>query len=66
MQNSGGNVGVVDCSGQFQFHFSQSYMIANGLVAGTSLNAQYYYRDTSQSDGTGVGLTNALHFTIAP
>jgi hypothetical protein len=63
-QNSGGNTGVPDCSGTFQYHFSQSYMLLHGLNAGSHVHAQYYYRDLLHPDGTGVGLSDALRFSI--
>ncbi len=64
-QNSAGTAGV-PCSGSFQFRFSQNYMAQHALGAGARVNAQYYYRDGQHPDGTGVGLTDALHFTIGP
>jgi hypothetical protein len=65
-QSSGGNPPPDDCSGVLSYHFTQSYMAANALVPGTTVHAQYYYRDVAHFDGTGVGLSNAVQFTIAP
>jgi hypothetical protein len=64
--DSGGNPPPTDCSGAFSFHFSQALMTAHGLLPGTTVDAQYFYKDPAQTDGTGTGLTDALHFTIGP
>jgi hypothetical protein len=39
-------------------------MSQQGLAAGMSVYAQYWQRDPAHSDGTGVGLTDALNFDI--
>jgi len=65
-QNSGGNAPPNDCSGSYSFDFNAR--IASGidpnLVVGRNIVAQYYSRDPAAS--FGVGLTNALAFTICP
>jgi hypothetical protein len=65
-QNSGGTAGVFDCSGGYSFHFSSAFAQAHGLGVGTLVHAQYYFRDPGQLDGTAVGLTDALRFTLLP
>lgn len=65
-QSSGGNPPPEDCSGTLAYPFTQAYMAANSLFPGTSVHAQFYYRDTAHADGTGVGLSDAVRFTIAP
>jgi hypothetical protein len=64
-QLSGGNASP-DCSGSFSFHFSQAYAQQMGVTSGDSLHAQYWYRDPAHPDGTGVGLSNALSFSVFP
>ena len=61
---TGGTKGL--CDGVLDFHMSQSYMAARGLTPGTIVYAQGWFRDTLQMDGTGVGLTDAISFTICP
>jgi hypothetical protein len=64
-QSSGGSPPpAVDCTGSFDFHVSQLYLLEQGLTAGTTVYSQYWYRDPSHPDGTGVGLTDALRFTV--
>ncbi len=66
---SGGNtVPPHDCSGSFSFDFNA--LIQGGaipiLTAGTTINAQFTYRDSQDPNGTGMGLSNGLRFTICP
>ena len=64
--NSGGNPPPDDCSGRYSFDMNAH--IQSGvdplLVAGASVAAQYWQRDPAHPDGTGIGLTNAVHFCI--
>lgn len=66
VQNSGGNAGIIDCSGSYSFHFSRSYVTSHSLVPGTTLYAQYWSRDPGYSPPNNVGLTDATSFTILP
>lgn len=67
-QNSGGTLGGVDCSGVYSFDFNA--WIAGGtdpaLVAGVTVQAQYYSRDPGFAAPNNVGLTNGLEFTLQP
>ena len=45
--------------------FDQAKMATNGLVAGSRIYAQLWYRD-NLPDGTGFALTDGLDFTIRP
>ena len=54
------------CAGAFNFHFSESYMNALALTAGTNVYAQYWYRDAGFTAPNNIGLTDALRFEIAP
>lgn len=61
-RNSGGNVGPDDCSGSYEFHFSQSYMNTEGIAPGTRVHAQFWSRDPVAS--FQVGLSNAVAFDV--
>jgi len=63
-QSSAGNPAGADCSGGYSFHFSESYMASQGLPVGTSVYAQYWYRDAGSPPPGGMGRTDALEFTI--
>lgn len=66
VQNSGGNVGSVDCSGVFSFDFAAH--LASGfdphLVAGAEVFAQYWSRDPAGAGPTN--LSDALAFYVHP
>jgi len=63
IQSSGGS-GV--CGGSFDYAFRAVDFARFGSNPSDSLYAQFWYRDPLASDGTGVGLTNALEFTVLP
>ncbi len=63
-QSSAGSLGAPDCSGEYSFHFSQAYMVAESILPGDQIYAQYWSRDTA--DAFGVGLTDALSFRVVP
>jgi hypothetical protein len=67
-QNSGGSLVGVDCTGTYHFDFAA--WVASGadpsLVAGTTVNAQFYSRDNGFAAPDNVGLTNAVEFTLVP
>jgi hypothetical protein len=63
ISNSGG---AGACNGVLSFAFSQGYFASRGLVAGDRLFVQAWFRDPLQADGTGVGLSDGLDFTILP
>ncbi len=60
---SGGQGGGA-CDGSFDFHLTHSYMQAQGLVIGSRIYIQLWYRDPMHLDGTGTGLTDGLTATI--
>jgi hypothetical protein len=66
LQNSAGNAPPDDCSGVFAYDMNAR--IQSGadalLVAGATVYCQYWHRDPPASFTTG--LTDAVHFTIAP
>jgi hypothetical protein len=53
-----------DCSGAFGYHFDSGYLAANGLVAGTTVGAQYWSRDPAAP--SGFHLSDAVLFTVLP
>ena len=66
-QNSGGSAAPqVDCSGLYSFHFGHGYIQNNFLVAGQTVRAQYWSRDSGFVAPNAIGLTNALGFTLLP
>lgn len=64
IQNSAGNAPPDDCSGVFDFHFSDAYMALSGLTVGSTIFCEYWYRDPSSS--FTVGLSNAVYGEILP
>ncbi|MCY2958870.1 MAG: hypothetical protein NTY35_01800 [Planctomycetota bacterium] len=66
IQNSGGSVGTANCTGIYHFDFNA--WIASGadpmLVAGVTVNCQFYSRDPAFPPPNNIGLTDALEFTI--
>ena len=67
-QSSGGNATGLDCSGRLTFDFNAYAQsgVDPALAIGTTLSAQYYFRDPADTGGLGLGLTDALRFTICP
>lgn len=66
LQHSNGNPPPDDCTGVFVYDFNQRIQsgVDPDLVPGTTVYAQYYYRD--QASSFNVGLTPAACFTIQP
>jgi hypothetical protein len=68
VQNSGGSLSGLDCSGRFDFGFNA--WIANGndpsLAAGRQVWAQYWSRDPGFPPPGNANLTDALTFEISP
>jgi hypothetical protein len=54
-----------NCSGAFDFHFSQQFMTDWNLTAGMHCYAQYWSRDPGFTFPNNMSLTNALSFVIA-
>jgi hypothetical protein len=66
LQNSGGTISGLDCTGTMSIDFN-AYIrsgIDPNLVAGRACAAQWYYRDPI--DAYHVSLSNAVSFTICP
>ena len=65
-QNSGGAASGTDCSGSFEFHFSQAWFASKGYSVGTQLHCQYWSRDNGFAAPNNVSLTQGLSFTLLP
>ena len=65
LQDSGGNTGVNDCSGNFSFHVSHAFLAGNGFAIGSELYAQFWSRDQF-SPPFFTSLSDGLHAWIAP
>lgn len=67
-QNSGGSPPNVDCTGELDLDFN--VWIASGvdplLVAGATVNTQFWGRDINDPTGFGSSLSDALEFVICP
>lgn len=61
--HSGGDV-AFPCDGRLDFHWSSDFMADEGLVAGTTAFAQFWYRDPHGPSGSA--LSDAVEFTICP
>lgn len=66
VQGSGGNPGPPDCSGAYDFHATQTWFGQHGYLAGDELFAQFWSRDPQHPDGTGIALSDGLHFVVNP
>jgi len=64
VQSSGGSGTGYDDTGTYSQPFPHTYLMAKGLTTGTTVYAQYWFRDPAQSDGSRVGLTGGIKFTI--
>jgi hypothetical protein len=64
--NSGGSPSGNDCTGAYNWHFSQAYMALKGLTAGDILYAQAWGRDPGFAPPNNSQLSNAIVFQIAP
>jgi hypothetical protein len=63
---SGGSAAGSDCTGAFDWHFSQAYMTSKGLGAGAILYAQAWGRAPGFSAPNNSQLSDAIVFQIAP
>jgi len=55
-----------DCTGTYDYHFTQAYMLQQSLGAATTVHAQFWSRDPGFAPPNNIGLTDALRFTICP
>ena len=62
---SGGGPPPFDCKGSYSFDFNAWIQGGNdpNVMVGSQVNAQFWFRDPTNPDGTGSGLTNAVEFT---
>lgn len=66
LQNAGSSWANGPCSGTFDFHFHQTFLTNVGLVPGTTVYAQYWFRDGGFPVPSNVGLSRGLAFEVAP
>ncbi len=68
LQSSNGNPPPNDCSGSYSIDFNA--YVASGvdpaLVAGSTIDGQYWARDPGFSAPNNTSLSNALHVTLSP
>ena len=55
-----------NCTGTLTQVLDSTFLSGAGLAAGDSVYCQWLYRDRFQPDGTTVGLTDGLRFTVCP
>lgn len=66
--NSGGSLTGTDCTGSLSFDFN-AWIASNldpALVAGATVDGQYWYRDPGFLPPNAIGLTQGAHFGLAP
>lgn len=61
---SGGTSGL--CDGVLDFHLTEAFFSAQGLGPGDDVHVQVWYADPTHPDGSGLGHTDALRFTLCP
>ena len=66
VQMSHGNPPPNDCSGSYDFQFTQAYLNAHALAAGVTVYCQFYSRDDGFPAPQSIGLTDAVRFTVLP
>ncbi len=64
--SSGGSLVGVDCSGSASVHLTQTFLTGTGALPGTTLYAQFFYRDRFHPDGSGLGLSDGVSFELLP
>ena len=64
VSNSGGSATGDDCTGRVEFVLSAPTMWMHAVNIGDLLRAQFWYRDPSHVDGTGVGLSSAFEIRV--
>jgi hypothetical protein len=64
LQSSGSGVPGSDCTGQFSFAWTASYLNSVKLGAGASVHCQFWGRDSN--DPFGSSLSDALEFQLVP
>lgn len=54
------------CDGSFSRTIGGPFVTATGLAVGEVLHGQWIFRDPFHADGTGIGLTDGIRFTVCP
>lgn len=55
-----------NCSGSFTRVIDATFLSQNGFALGETLFCQFLYRDRFSADGTTVGMSNGVRFTVCP
>lgn len=55
-----------NCSGSLSFGVTPAFLSGQGFLPGQQVYGQWWYRDPQHPDGSGVGLSNAIQFTVCP
>jgi hypothetical protein len=63
---SGGSSSGTDCTGQYSFYFTHSYMQGEAILAGDTIYAQVWSRDPGFAPPFNFGMTDALSFDVVP
>ncbi|QDV06669.1 hypothetical protein Poly30_21840 [Planctomycetes bacterium Poly30] len=64
--SGGAGMPGTSCGGSFARTIDAAFISGAGLVLGDTVHAQWIYRDPSNADGTGAGLTDGVRFTVCP
>jgi hypothetical protein len=64
--SSGGSPGGPDCTGVLTCALNLDTMILQGMTPGMTVCVQFVYRDPAHPDGTGVGLSEGVRFSVFP
>jgi FG-GAP-like repeat/FG-GAP repeat len=63
---SGGSSTGTDCTGVLMCPLRHGALAAHGMTAGMTICVQFGYRDHPHPDGTGVGLSGGVIFSVFP
>ena len=66
VMSGGSPPGTVDCSGSLSWLIPKQWMANHGWTVGTTVHGQWWFRDPTHPDGTGIGLSDAIQFTVCP
>jgi hypothetical protein len=64
--SSAGSPSGTDCTGVLTYPLTHALMQVHGMTSGMTICVQFYYRDPLHPDGTGVGLSAGVRFSLFP